>query len=231
MIFIFEERPSESSFVETIWRTQSENEDSFISRAVSHWEIVVTKQDGKTALTLRGPETQATLAPCPANAEFFGIQFKLGTFMPHLPVSSLVDNTTTLPAATSQSFWLNHSAWQFPNFDDADTFVDKLVREGLLVREAVVDAVLRGQRQGRLAQSATPKVSLRSIQRHFIQATGLTHRTIQQIERAQQAADLLEQGVSILDTVDQTGYADQPHLTRSLKRFIGQTPAQMSRKR
>lgn len=231
MIFIFEERPSESSFVETIWRTQSENADSFISCAVSHWEIVVTRQDGKTALTLRGPETQATLAPCPANAEFFGIQFKLGTFMPHLPVSSLVDNAITLPAATSQSFWLNHSAWQFPNFDDADIFVDKLVREGLLVREAVVDTVLRGQRQGRLAQSTPPKESLRSIQRHFIQATGLTHRTIQQIERAQQAADLLEQGVSILDTVDQIGYADQSHLTRSLKRFIGQTPAQISRKR
>lgn len=222
MIFIFEERPSESSFVETIWRTQSESDGSFISRAVSCWEIVVTKQEGKTALTLRGPETQATLAPCPANAEFLGIQFKLGTFMPHLPVSSLVDNATTLPESTSQSFWLHHSAWQFPNFDDADIFVDKLMREGLLVREPVVDAVLRGQQQ---------EQSLRSIQRHFIQATGLTHCTIQQIERAQQAADLLEQGVSILDTVDRTGYADQSHLTRSLKRFIGQTPAQISRKR
>ena len=222
MIFIFEERPSDSSFVETIWRTQSENAGSFISRAVSHWEIVVTKQDGKMTLTLRGPETQATPAPCPANAEFLGIQFKLGTFMPHLPVSSLVDHATTLPEATSQSFWLNHSAWQFPDYDNADTFVDRLVREGLLVREPIVDAVLRGQRQER---------SLRSIQRHFIQATGLTHSTIQQIERARQAADLLEQGVSILDTVNQTGYADQSHLTRSLKRFIGQTPAQISGKR
>lgn len=222
MIFIFEERPSDSSFVETIWRTRSESAGSFISRAVSHWEIVVTKQDGKMTLTLRGPETKATPAPCPANAEFVGIQFKLGAFMPHLPVNSLVDNATTLPEATSQSFWLHHSAWQFPNYDDADTFVDKLVREGLLVREPIVDAVLRGQQK---------EQSLRSVQRHFIQATGLTHRTIQQIERARQAADLLEQGVSILDTVDQAGYADQSHLTRSLKRFIGQTPAQISRKR
>jgi len=231
MIFSFEERPSDSSFVETIWRTRSESAGSFISRAVSHWEIVVTKQDGKTTITLRGPETHATPAPCPANAEFVGIQFKLGAFMPHLPVSSLVDGAITLPEATSQSFWLHHSAWQFPHYDDADTFVDKLVREGLLVREPIVNAALRGQRQGRLAQSATPKESLRSIQRHFIQATGLTHRTIQQIERARQAADLLEQGVSILDTVEQAGYADQSHLTRSLKRFVGQTPAQISRKR
>ncbi|MBI4779765.1 MAG: helix-turn-helix transcriptional regulator [Oscillatoriophycideae cyanobacterium NC_groundwater_1537_Pr4_S-0.65um_50_18] len=222
MIFFFEERVSDSSFVETIWRTRSENAGSFISRAVSHWEIVVTRQDGKTTLTLRGPETKATPAPCPANAEFLGIQFKLGTFMPHLPVSSLVDSAATLPEATSQSFWLHHSAWQFPSYDNADTFVDQLVREGLLVREPIVDAALRGQLQGR---------SLRSVQRHFIQATGLTHCTIQQIERARQAADLLEQGVSILDTAEQTGYADQSHLTRSLKRFIGQTPAQMSHER
>ncbi|MDX2212652.1 MAG: AraC family transcriptional regulator [Oculatellaceae cyanobacterium bins.114] len=222
MIFIFEERPSDSSFVETIWRTRSENAGSFISRAVSHWEIVVTKQGGKTTLTLRGPETHATSATCPANAEFLGIQFKLGTFMPHLPVSRLVNGAITLPEATSQSFWLHHSVWQFPNYDDADTFVDQLVRERLLIREPIVGAVLRGQRQ---------EQSLRSIQRHFIQATGLTCCSIQQIERARQAADLLEQGVSILDTVEQTGYADQSHLTRSLKRFIGQTPAQISRKR
>jgi methylphosphotriester-DNA--protein-cysteine methyltransferase len=37
----------------------------------------------------------------------------------------------------------------------------------------------------------------------------------------------LQQGVSILDTIQQAGYYDQPHLTRSLKRFIGQTPAQL----
>jgi AraC-like DNA-binding protein len=219
MIFIFEERPSDSPFVETIWRTQSESAGSFISRAVSHWEIVVTKQDGKTTLTVRGPETKAATAPCPANAEFFGIQFKLGTFMPHLPVISLVDRAASLPEATSQSFWLNHSAWEFPNYEDADTFVDRLGRGGLLLWDAVVDAALRGQLQVQ---------SLRSIQRRFIQTTGLTHNTIRQIERARQAADLLEQGVSILDTVERTGYADQSHLTRSLKRFVGETPAQIS---
>jgi AraC-like DNA-binding protein len=29
--------------------------------------------------------------------------------------------------------------------------------------------------------------------------------------------------------VEQAGYADQPHLTRSLRRFIGETPAQIMR--
>jgi hypothetical protein len=71
MKFIFEERPSDSPFVETIWRTQSENAGSFISVGVSHWEIVVTRQNDKTTLTVRAPETKATPAPIPEDAEFF----------------------------------------------------------------------------------------------------------------------------------------------------------------
>ena len=40
---------------------------------------------------------------------------------------------------------------------------------------------------------------------------------------------LLKQGVSIIDTILEAGYFDQAHLTRSMKYFIGQTPAQILR--
>src|SRR5579859_5828278 len=218
--FTFEERPSDSPYAETMWRTQSTSGGSFISLADSHWGIVVTRQMGKVFLTVRGPETQAMPMPVPEEAEFFGIVFRLGTFMPQLPASNLVDGQINLPEATSKSFWLNGSAWQFPDYDNADTFIERLVREGLLVREPIVDAALQGQLN---------EISLRSVQRRFLRATGLTHSAIRQIERAQRALALLEQGVSILDTVDQAGYADQAHLTRSLRRLMGQTPAQILR--
>jgi hypothetical protein len=146
--------------------------------------------------------------------------FKLGAFMPELPTSNRLDrNDLTLPTAAHQSFWLNGSTWQIPHFENADTFVDKLMREGLLVNDPVVEATLHGHPQD---------LSLRSIQNHFVRATGLTHNTIQQIDRAKTAMSLLQQGVPILDTVFETGYYDQPHLTRSLKRFTGQTPAQIA---
>lgn len=218
MIFTFDERPADSPFVEKLWRTQSESDGTFLSRAVCHWEMVVTKHRGKTTLTVRGPETKATLAHCPEDAEFFGIQFKLGTFMPRLSARDLLDGEMDLPEATSRSFWLSGSTWQFPDYDNAETFVNRLVREELLVCDPIVDASLQGQPQ---------KLSLRSVQRRFLQATGLTHSAVHQIERAREAVALLEQGISILDTVDQAGYADQPHLTRSLKRLIGYTPAQI----
>jgi hypothetical protein len=46
--------------------------------AVSHWQIVVTTHD-ITQLTVRGPETMATVTPSPAETEFFGIVFSPGT--------------------------------------------------------------------------------------------------------------------------------------------------------
>jgi AraC-like DNA-binding protein len=214
-----DERPSDSPFVERIWCSQSEEGGSFISLAESRWEMVVTRHEGRTALTVRGPETRATPAYGPANAEYFGIQFKAGTFMPNFPAKMVMDrHELELPEATSKSFWLHGSAWQFPDFENADTFVNRLVRDGLLVFDPVVSAVL---------QEKPVKMSLRTAQRRVLQATGLTASAVFQIKRARYATTLLQQGVSILDTVDLAGYFDQPHLTRSIKHLIGQTPAQI----
>lgn len=221
MEIVFEERQSDSPFVESVWRSQSEAAGSFLSLAVSNWMMVVSKIQGHTYLTVRGPETKATPAFCPADAEFVGIFFKVGTLMPHFPALNLLDRRDVyLPQANSNAFWLNGTAWEFPDFENMDTFVNKLVREDLVIREPVVGAALQGQVKER---------SLRSVQRRFLRATGLTHSYIHQIERARQATILLKQGTSIMDTVDQAGYADQPHLTRSLKHLIGQTPAQIVR--
>src|SRR5262245_55495012 len=192
MIFRFEEKPSNSPFVERIWRTQSDSVGTFISQAKANGEIVLTRYKGKTTLTVRGPETKATFLDYQSlGAEYLGITFKLGAFMPQLLPENLRDwRNVDLPEANSQSFWLHGSAWQFPNYENADTFVARLVREGLLVTDPVIETVLQGHSQA---------LAIRSVQYRFLHATGLTHRTIQQITRARQAYALLEQGVSILD--------------------------------
>lgn len=48
-----------------------------------------------------------------------------------------------------------------------------------------------------------------------------------QIERARQAANLVEKGVPLVEVALQAGYADQAHMTRSLRRYFGQTPSQL----
>lgn len=220
MGFVFEERASDSPLVEKVWRVDHPAPGTFTSVAESHWEMVVTRLSGKTFFTVRGPETHATTAECPPEGEFFGIQFKLGTFMPDLPVNSLVNTGRELPEASSRKFWLQGTAWELPDFDNADVFVQRLMRAGLIAREPLIDTALRDQ--------VLPQ-SVRSVQRRFLHATGLTQGEIRQIERAKTALTYLYRGASILDAVGLAGYADQPHLTRSLRRLLGVTPAQVVR--
>jgi AraC-like DNA-binding protein len=220
MSFSFEERPSDVPLVQTVWRTQSERAGAFDSVAVSRWEMVLTRRKGRTTLSVRGPETSATRATIPSHATFFGIVFNHGAFMPLLPAAELVDGAVNLPQAGSNCFWLHGSAWRFPSFDNADTFVRRLMRAGLLVYDPVVDEALRGRPVG---------LSPRSVRRRVVRATGLTPGVIRQIDRARQATALLQRGVSILDTMNDTAYFDQPHLTRALKRFMGHTPAELLR--
>jgi len=124
-----------------------------------------------------------------------------------------------LPKATSNSFWLKGARWQFPTYSNVETFIDWLVRAEVLVRDPIIHTVVHDLPQ---------VIPARTVRHHFLRTTGLTQSHIRQVERAQQAAALLQHGVSIPDVVYQLGYFDQPHLTRSLKRFIGKTPTQYS---
>jgi AraC-like DNA-binding protein len=213
-------RTSDSPFIERVWQAQSERAGTFLSVASPHCEIVVTRHRGSMRLTLRGPETRATLAEAPADAEWIGIRFTLGTYLTRQPAGTLIDrNDVDLPA-TCRSFWLEGEAWAYPEFKDAERLVTKLVQAGLLAHDPAVEGVLKGEQV---------TLSRRSEQRHFLRATGMSHSTFRKIERARYATHLLRQGVPIAEVVHKAGYYDQSHLTRSLKHLIGETPARIGR--
>jgi hypothetical protein len=224
-LFDFELLGSSSPHVSLAWHTTSdpEPEPSFMSVAVPGWEIVVTRQAGGAWMTVRGPETRATAAPIPADAEFFGISFRLGTFMPHLDMRRLADGAFNLPPASDDSAWFGGIAWEFPQPHNADVFVDRLVRAGLLAHDPSVGAALAGEDDGEL-----DGLSTRTVERRVARATGLTRGIIRQIRRAEHAVELLGSGLPALEVARRAGYADQPHMTRSLKRFVGQTPSSLS---
>jgi AraC-like DNA-binding protein len=219
MSFILQERSSDSSFVQAVWRNESERAESFISTAGTHWEMVWMRHQGQTTFTVRGPETRATPADLPADAEWLGITFQLGTFLPDLPPGDLLDRQdVNLPAETGDSFWLGGLTWEIPTFDNADTFINRLAGAGLLARDPLVEDLIH---------EAPLDLSPRALQYRFQRATGLTRKAVQQIQRAWQATRLLEQGTPILEAAYQLGYFDQAHLTNSLRRYMGQTPAQV----
>lgn len=218
-LFDIDWRPFDGPFVETLWRTRSVCRQSFISTASSYWEFCFWTASGRSHVTVRGPSTTATVVPIPQEAEFFGIRFKPGTVLRPFPPASLVNQDLTLPKSVGHSFRLDSASWEIPTFENPDAFLDRLIRRRLLVRDPLVQSALQGW---------PLDLSRRSLQRRVKRATGLSLGIIRQIERAFTAAALLDQGAAILDTVLRAGYADQAHLTRSVKRFIGQTPAQIA---
>ena len=220
-LFVFEDRPSTSPFVDRVWHCHSHHAGIFTSVAASHCELVVTCHQGRIRLTVRGPETRPTPADCPAYAEWIGIRLSIGTWLPLYPAATIRDRRDVdLPDANRRKFRLDNAVWEYPSFDNAEVFVARLSRAGLIARDPAVSAALSGEPQA---------LSRRSRQRHFRLATGLTLRTYRQVERARYAAGLLRDGAGIGETVHLAGYYDQAHLTRSLTRLIGQTPARIRR--
>ncbi|GAA3072961.1 helix-turn-helix domain-containing protein [Pseudonocardia yunnanensis] len=215
-----EDRSSDSPYVARVWRGRSSGVERMTSVATSNWELVVWQQHGRVHVGVRGPETAASVAEVPDESESFGITFSHGTSMPHLPAARLVDAHLDSPHVTATAFVCRGDEWALPDFENAEQFVTRLVREGVLVRDPLVDDVVAGEQ---------PRIGARTVQRRIAAATGLTQGAIRQIERARQAAILLGEGATPLDVVHRLGYYDQPHLSRSLTRFIGRTATQLQR--
>jgi AraC-like DNA-binding protein len=215
-----QERLSDSPYVDLVMSGRTVRDGRTIRPAETHWHMVCVRHQGGTQFIVVGPLTTSGVVTFTPGVEILWIRFRLGTYMPHLPHRDVLNVETMLPGAASRSFWLKGSAWQFPNYENTDTFVSRLACQGVLAYDPVVEDALREN---------AGDIPSRTVRHRFLRATGLTRAHIRQAERAAHAAALLRQGRSILDTVDESGYFDQPHLTRALKRWVGYTPAQLAR--
>src|SRR5260370_33189809 len=175
-----------------IWRGRAGSGYAPTAPADSRWNLLLLRQDAKGQVSVEGPLIKAKPKTKAEGTEWLVIKCHLGPFIPSWPLSNLTDGEATLPRAARNSFWLHGSAWQFPDYEQVETFVSRLVREEVLFRDPVVNAVLAGQPQ---------KLSARTVRRHFLRATGLPPQALGQISRAKLPAALLTQVAAVLDVV------------------------------
>jgi hypothetical protein len=218
MGLLFETRRSDSPWVDTVWTCRSEQVAAMTSVAGVRWGLVFWEQAGQVYASITGPETRTGTAPVPEDATFTGIDFAVGTSLRAMPTPTLVDRGIELPDTTRRTFRLDGARWETPGPDDAEALVERLVRAGIVVRDALVADVLRGHR---------PAVSERTLERRFRAATGLTRGAVRQIERARTAAELLAAGDPADDVVAKLQYFDEPHLARALRSYVGRTAGQL----
>ena len=215
----FEQRTSESPHIDVIWQASVHQCVEFIAPALGCVELLVTRHKDYAHLSIWGASASANKFTCPSGATVLGIRLRQGIFAPSIKSQNLINQHVTLPNRNHKKFELNGLGWQFPEPDEAEIFVEKLINRGILSYNAVVDDVLAG---------ISADLSIRSVQRHFKGTIGISQRTLYQIQRAHEAAQLLQNGKSVLDTLYTLNYYDQSHLTRSLKRFIGYIPSQLT---
>src|ERR1700752_2797513 len=105
MFLRFCDRPSDSPYIERVWRGRSDGGGPFVSVAAGHLELVVTRLADLTLVTVRGAETRAANSAGPPGGEWASIRFRLGVHMPSLPSGLLVDHRDVdLPVADDGSF-------------------------------------------------------------------------------------------------------------------------------
>jgi hypothetical protein len=215
-------RPSDSRlagrFVERITRVVYGADTHDVTTPDGCWDLVVMKLRGRVAVLQTGVITRPVALDYRAGDEYLCISFRPGVFMPRLPGVEMVDRGRLRPLSSTRAFHLDSEVLEIPTFANAESMVERLVRREIITRDEIVEGVVDGRPRA---------ISPRSVQRHFLQALGLSPKQLAQIQRARQAVTLLRQGRPMVDVALEIGYADQPHLTRSLKRIMGQTPGQI----
>lgn len=186
--------------------------------AKSNWDLMVIRDAKGMSALLAGPRSHAVSVDYDEDSEYIGIEFKMGAYFQPFRTSNMVNNTELLPGARRTSFRLGDTRLEFPTYENVELFVKKLQRHNLLQNDMVIHKTVSGQ---------ALDLSARTVQRHFLLATGLTHKRYQQIARAQHAVELLKAGTPAIEVAYELGYSDQFHLSRSLRTLVGQTPSQI----
>jgi AraC-like DNA-binding protein len=214
----YEERLSDSPYVETVAKGRTEISSWAMRPAETNWHIVFVKLENSTYPILTGTFASAAIIPF-ISADILWIRFELGVFPSHLSMREhLANKETILPNGCHQSFWFYSDTVEIPTFDNADTFINRLFQNESLMYDPLINEQINHY---------STQLSPRTVRHRFVQATGLSQKHIEQVQRAKQAQALLQKGHSILDTTYALGYYDQAHFTKSLKHYIGYTPSQI----
>lgn len=217
MTQIHTKRTSDHPYIETVWQTRNINDGIYTATPDASWDlIIVTDTDGSRFAFLAGQATKSVQVPYQANTGSIVISFVPGAYMPAYPGEEMLDNVKMLPNFDESHFMLAGHTFLFPTFKDVEQLVERLVTLKILKNDAIVDKAVGNKK---------PALSERAVQRHFTRTTGLTQKYLAQIQRAQLAVRLLQQGKKPIEVAMEAGYTDQAHLSNSLKKIMNRKPS------
>ena len=205
-------------FINCVWHAIAERDGAYTDPANEYWCLgFIRHGDGSLSVELYGPSLRPRVLEGHAGEEYWGIEFKAYTALSTISKGEILNANILLPV-TGTSFLIGERDYSIPVYSELEKFAQQLQEEGIIVADQRIDRALQGSDAG---------FSERSRQRHFKNVTGLTKKQIEQLQRARHAFYLLQTGSSLAQAAIIAGYADQPHMTRSLSLLRGETPAQI----
>ncbi len=218
MSFTYEDKRIDSLFIDKIWHTCATSDGVYTASLDGNWDIIIIKTPAGTDAFVNGVGKGAVQVPYTKGTEYIGIALKPGVFLRDLKGKDIVNSQHVLSKNGDAYVELGGHPFKIPSFETAEVFVDELAKKGILLVNAVVTSFEEGKTKG---------FSERSLRRHVAQTTGLSPYFFHQIQRAQHAVQLLQNGMSIAVAAAEAGYTDQAHMTKAVKQLIGRTPAQI----
>lgn len=215
---MYEERQLDSPHIECVWQARAVREERYLTPAVEYWDIWFARQpDGEEVAGLSGPSVGHRWIASVVGEHGWGVQLRAHVVVPGVSKRLVLGGEQRLPVEDGL-VQIGRHRLPFPEFEELETFVDRLLDLDVLRSDDDVRRMLSGDDTG---------YSERNWQRRVRDATGLTRKQISQLVRAREAFELLQQGVPPAECAMRCGFSDQAHLTRSLGAFHGQTPARI----
>jgi hypothetical protein len=218
MSYTYEDKRLDSLYVDKIWHTYTTSDGVFTASLDGNWDIIIFKNADSVHVTVNGIGKHAVDVPYVAGIDSVGIALKPGVFLQDFKGKDIVDNQHTLSKGNISYVEIGGHLFKIPDFESAEIFVNELIEKGILLINSVVSSFDAGDTRG---------FSDRSLRRHTMSTTGLSPYFFHQIQRAQRATQLLQQGISIVQTAAEAGFTDQAHMTKAVKALMGMTPTEI----
>ena len=215
---MYEYRESTSPLVSVVWRSQAEEDGSYVDAANEYWGLAFgTGREAPFEAVLIGPSLTTRELEVRAGDDNWGVDFRAHVFLHRVPKLDVLGEMRQLPT-DGRFFELGGVRFPVPSYDTMEDLVAAMVGQGVLTASPELARALAGEDAG---------YSERQLQRRFSAEVGLGRKQVEQLQRARRAYALLQAGRSIAEAAVEAGYADQAHLTRAFRLIAGRTPARI----
>lgn len=214
----WKERASELEAIDSVWTGTASELTPRTVLADPCISIILVKSRTSAEVIIRGPETKPRGDILLPGYTWTGIRLRPGIQLKNFSTQQITNSFRMLPADSSGQFEFEGTLLQFPDFENVEQLVEQMHDLGYLSGK-----VLEAQELPKQSMSS------KSYSRYVKRNTGLSPYKLHQLQRMAEALRLLRQGMPAATVASELGFADQAHLTRAAKQFLGHTPKELLR--